>query len=71
MNQLQKHQALSIEERCWAKDKVDDVFYGCILNTRLYGAGIAPKLIVEMDTPGDMADYLGIVSEIFDLRPKA
>ena len=48
----------------WAKQKLDDVLFGCILNIKLFQSGICSKLLINMDEQ-DMLDYSKLLDCIF------
>jgi hypothetical protein len=39
----------SPEDMAWAKEKMKDVLFGCVLNVKLYQTGYCPKLLHEMN----------------------
>ena len=61
MNYPIKHQNQSDLE--WAKDKLDDVLLGSILNIKLYHAGICPTLIIDMSAK-DLFEYTKFLETI-------
>ena len=46
-----------------AKEQLDDVLFGCVLNIKLYQSGICPKLIIDMDET-DINEYLKMLENI-------
>ena len=51
-------------ELIWAKKKLDEVIFGCVLNIKLHQSGICPMLIIEMDEQ-DLKDYTKFLDHIF------
>jgi hypothetical protein len=49
----------------WAKHKLEEVLFGCVLNIKLYQSGICPKLITEM-TEEEMIGYTKMLDSIYD-----
>ena len=47
----------------WAKEKVKDVMFGCVLNLRLKQSGICKKFICEMTAP-ELQEYVGLISRL-------
>lgn len=47
----------------WAKEKLNDILFGCILNIKLYQSGICEKLILNMDND-DINKYNKILQTI-------
>lgn len=48
----------------WAKSKLDDILFGCILNIKLHQSNLCPKLIIDMDEQ-DMEDYAKFLDHVF------
>lgn len=53
----------SIQQMVRAKEQLDDVLFGCVLNIKLYQSGICPKLIVDMDET-DINEYIKMLEGI-------
>jgi hypothetical protein len=51
----------------WAKDKLDDILFGCVLNIKLFQSGICEKLIINMDSE-DLREYGKLLDVIFNAR---
>jgi hypothetical protein len=49
----------------WAKNKLEEVLFGCVLNIKLYQSGICSKLITEM-SEAEMVDYTKMLDNIYD-----
>jgi len=50
-------------DQLWAKGKLDDVLFGCVLNIKLYQSGICGKLLIEMSSQ-DFQDYNKLLETI-------
>lgn len=64
---IQDSSTYSPADLAWAKEKVQDILFGCELNIRLKHAGLCSKYICEMDE-ADIARYALLVSQLLEVR---
>lgn len=57
-------QLLSIEQQCWAAEKMMDLLASCMLNYQLKVNHICPKLFIDMETDEDLNEYNSIVIQL-------
>ena len=49
----------------WAKNLLDDIVFGCILNIKFYQSGICEKLFIDMYS-SDLEEYKKLLAIIFN-----
>jgi hypothetical protein len=64
MNERTKNKQYLVKDIIWAKERLNDVLFGCVLNIKLYDSGICSKHISDMSEK-ELEDYTCLLEQFF------